>query len=170
MLLEASNVDHSEMFTPHQAGGNLGPAILKALDQDSHFVVSVLSCKSSSATFPSHIKVRKVGDDYPENELLDAFKGQDAVVSVVGFAATLTQKSLIDASIKAGVKCFIPAEFGTKPNIQESGSSVRLHAQKEEVARYLRSQEGKGTTWSAIYPGPFLDWYVCESFTQEVLC
>jgi hypothetical protein len=38
--------------------------------------------------------------------------GVDAIVSVVGSLALPSQLSYIDAAIKAGVKRFIPSEFG----------------------------------------------------------
>jgi hypothetical protein len=38
--------------------------------------------------------------------------GIDAVVSLVGAAALTQQKGAIDAAVEAGVKRFIPSEFG----------------------------------------------------------
>jgi len=85
---------------------------VKALDEEPCLTVSVLTTNSSKSTIPSHIKVHKIDDSYPENELLQAFEGQDVVVSTAGFAGILQQMPLIDAAVKAGVRRFLPAEFG----------------------------------------------------------
>lgn len=146
------------------AGGNLGPHILKALDSDPYFTLSILSRKSSKSTFPSHIKVHSIGDDYPESELLEAFKGQDAVVSTISATNNQQQHAIIDAAIKAGVKRFIPAEFGA--NSQDKGATelVPIFAMKNQVTDYLRTKEAKGLTWSAIVTGAFFDWGLQTGF------
>jgi hypothetical protein len=40
-------------------------------------------------------------------------RGQDAVISAVGATGFVDQKKFIDASIRAGVKRFIPSEFSS---------------------------------------------------------
>ena len=42
-----------------------------------------------------------------------AFQGQDAVISLVGGTALGDQNKLIDAAIAAGVKRFLPSEYGS---------------------------------------------------------
>ena len=125
-------------------------------------VVSVLSRKSSSSTFPPHLKIHKVNDNYPENEVLDAFKDQDAVVCVLNHSAIGAQKRLIDVAIKAGVKRFIPTEFGSAPECVGDLKELKIFAGKKEILDYLKSQGGKGLTWTAFYTGPFFDWYVFD--------
>lgn len=95
------------------AGGNLGPSILSAFDTDSRFNVSILARQSSESTFPSHLKVHRISDDYPEAELLAAFKDQDAIVSIIATASAAQQQTIIDTAIKAGVKRFVSSEFGS---------------------------------------------------------
>ena len=94
------------------AGGNLGPTTLDALTSDSRFIVSILTRTSSRSIFPSHLTIRRVSDDYPEFQLLSAFKGQDAIVVAISRASAHKQKDFIDAAVKAGVKRFVPSEFG----------------------------------------------------------
>ncbi|KAK3682004.1 polyamine transporter tpo5 [Vermiconidia calcicola] len=52
--------------------------------------------------FPSNIKTYRVSDSYPE----------DAVVSAISMPNGQQQSPYIEADVKAGVKHFIPAEFG----------------------------------------------------------
>jgi shikimate 5-dehydrogenase len=63
------------------AGGSLGPTVLEALDP--HFAVTIVTRESSTSTFPSKFKLHIAADDYPAAELLQAFGGQDAIVSLI---------------------------------------------------------------------------------------
>lgn len=141
-----------------QAGGNLGPSILNAIDKDSHFTVSVLSRTGSSSTFPDHIKVHRIDGSYPEDELLAALKGQDAVVLLLPPSDVQNQKSIIDAAIKAGVKRVIPGEFGSDTSNQKIIDQVPIFKGKQEVTQYLQSKEETGLSWTGIINGAFFDW------------
>ncbi|MCJ1246872.1 hypothetical protein MMC30_004081 [Trapelia coarctata] len=144
------------------AGGNLGPSILSALDADSHFTVSVLSRQSSKSTFPAHIKVHTVADDYPENELLGAFKGIDAIVATTAMNAP--QKSFIAAAAKAGVKRYLPAEFGGYSRDPRTLEFLPMFQWKNDIVDYLKTQEGTGLSWTGVCTGPFLDWGITNGF------
>lgn len=140
-----------------QAGGELGPFILNALGKDSSFTVSVLSRNESSSTFPSHIKVHRIDSSYPEDELLPALKGQDAVVILIPPMQVHNHKSIIDASVKAGVKRIIPGEFGIDFENQKIIDQVPGFKLKQEVTKYLQSKEGTGLSWTAVINGAFFD-------------
>ncbi|MCJ1475488.1 hypothetical protein MMC13_004151 [Lambiella insularis] len=149
------------------AGGNLGAPILSALDSNKHFTVSVLARQASKSTFPSHVKVHSVGNDYPEAELLEAFKGQDAVVSAITSygPGVSQQKKLIDAAVKAGVKRFVPSEFGSNTLDKNARALLpQLFGAKLEIVEYLRGKEKEGLTWSAFVTGPFFDWGLAVGF------
>ncbi|MCJ1425435.1 hypothetical protein MMC29_003334, partial [Sticta canariensis] len=139
------------------AGGNLGPSIVEALDKDPQFTLSVLSRKGSSATFPSHIKVHRVDDSYPEDQLLDALKGQDAIVLLLPPTEVPVLKSIIDASIKAGVSRVIPGEFGSDSSIPAVTEQIPFLKGKLDIKQYLQSKEDTGLSWSAIVNGGFFD-------------
>ena len=140
------------------AGGNLGPSILSAFATDSRFMVSILARKSSESSFPSNILVHRVGEDYPEAELLEAFKGQQAIISTIATANSLQQKSIIDTAIKAGVKRFVPSEFGSD-TLNEKAMAIlpQYFAGKKATVDYLKTKEKEGLTWSAFVTGPFFD-------------
>jgi len=140
------------------AGGNLGPTILSAFAADSRFTTSILARTSSKSTFPSHLKVHKISDDYPEAELLEAFKGQDAIISTIATANAGQQKSIIDTAIKAGVKRFVPSEFGSDTRNEKAMAILpQYFAGKKDTVDYLQSKEKDGLTWTAFVTGPFFD-------------
>lgn len=140
------------------AGGNLGPFILSAFDADPHFKVSVLARHSSKSTFPPHVKVYRVSDNYPEAELLDAFKGQDAVISCVTTTGLDHQKVIVDTAIKSGVKRFVPSEFGGDTRNEKALAIVsHVFKPKLEMVEYLKEKEKEGLTWTSFITGPFFD-------------
>lgn len=141
------------------AGGNLGVSLLKTLQSANAFNITILSRESSKSTFPSTVKTIKIADDYPANELEAAFKNQDAVLSLVGGLGTGDQPKFIDAAVKAGVKRFFPSEFGSKLS-KKAAEIFPGFEGKLQVVEYLKAQESKGLSWTAIVNGPFFDWYV----------
>lgn len=140
------------------AGGHLGPTILSAFTSDPHFTVSILTRNSSTSTFPPNIKVFRVDDDYPEAELLEAFKGQDAVISTMATASLKLQNDIIDAAVKAGVKRFVPSEFGSD-TLNEKALEIlpQYFAGKIAAVEYLKGKEKDGLTWTAVVTGSFFE-------------
>lgn len=140
------------------AGGNLGPAVLDAFLSTPGFNMSVLTRTESSTTFPSGVRVFKT--DYSESSLLSAFKGQDAVVSIVPYRALAEQTKLIDAAIKAGVRRFVPSEYGHPPeNIRnEDIMPSSTFGVKKDILAYLKKKESTGLSWTAFATGAFFDW------------
>ena len=140
------------------AGGHLGPAILSAFVADSRFRVSILTRHSSTSVFPPDVKVHRISDDYPEAELLEPFQGQDAVISIIGTAGLALQRSFIDTAIKAGVKRFVPSEFGGDTENEKATAIIPQYFQpKLETVEYLKTREEEGLTWTAFVTGPIFD-------------
>jgi uncharacterized protein YbjT (DUF2867 family) len=118
--------------------------------------VTVLSREDSKSTFPSEVKVVKT--DYSAGSLANAFKGQDAVVSIVGNAGFAGQTAIIDAAVAAGVKRFIPSEFGSDTANDKVRAIVPIFNGKKQVVDYLKTKESGDFSWTALITGPFLDW------------
>ncbi|KAF2116826.1 isoflavone reductase family protein-like protein CipA [Lophiotrema nucula] len=138
------------------AGGNLGPSILDAFLEDGSFNVSVLTRESSSSTFPSSVKVHKA--DYNSiDSLKAAFQGQDAVLSFVGGTAIGDQEKLIDAAIAAGVKRFLPSEYGSNTPNPKVVEIVPIFKGKLGAVDYLKKKESE-ISWTSVITGPFFDW------------
>jgi uncharacterized protein YbjT (DUF2867 family) len=128
----------------------------------------VLSRESSKATFPSSVKV--LNADYSSLEsLTQALKGQDAVVSAVGPEGLLAQALIFDAAVAAGVKRFIPSEYGCDTS-NEKTSQLPVFGYKVATAKHLQAKvaEGAATTYTLLYSGPFLDWGLKMGFLLAV--
>lgn len=151
------------------AGGHLGPSILSVFRTDPRFNVSVLSRQSSTSEFPKGVKVHRVGDDYPDDEVLSAFKGQDAVISTMATASLGQQTRLIDLAIKAGVKRFIPSEFGSDTRHPNAMAILpQYFGGKNATVDYLIEKEKDGLTWSSFVTGPFFELYVLSPFLSPL--
>lgn len=102
------------------------------------------------------MNVRK--SDFSDADLVSAFKGQDAVVSVVGATAFPEQKKFIDAAISAGVKRFLPSEYSANTLSPAVLQLLPLFNQKKDILEYLKSKESSTFSWTAIYTALLFDW------------
>ncbi|RYP11689.1 hypothetical protein DL767_011010 [Monosporascus sp. MG133] len=118
--------------------GNLGKAVIKELLK-AGYKVTVFAREDSTSTFPPEVPVRKV--DYGSVESLKpALEGQDAVVSTLATVAVGSQNPLIDAAVEAGVKRFIPSEFGINTRILEGTAIGQLLQGKIKTVDYLEEK------------------------------
>ena len=141
-----------------KATGNVGMAILKALDNSDQFHVTAL-IRSGSATkteLPTSINVIRV--DYSNTpSLVEALRGQDAVVSALNHTAFDHQRSLLDASVSAGVQRFIPSEYGSD-TLNEKAAVLPLFASKKVEQRYIKELADRGKIgYTLVTSGPFID-------------
>ncbi|KAL7916752.1 NmrA-like family protein [Trichoderma velutinum] len=136
------------------ASGSVGSVTISAL-KELDFQVSVVVRSLSTASFPEFVTVHK--SDYSTDSLVSIFKGQDAVVSVIAASDVTIQKNAIDAAVAAGVKRFLPSEYGGDTSLPEIEKFTPFAKGKKEVFSYLRSKEADGLTWTALYTGPFFD-------------
>ncbi|GME44353.1 putative isoflavone reductase family protein [Neofusicoccum parvum] len=140
------------------AGGNVGRSTIKAL-LDENFLVTGLTRESSTATLPEG--VRHLKTDLSESSLAEAFRGQDAVVSTISSitpaGALALQKTIIDAAIAAGVKVFVPSEFGIDTSDRSAPEIIPFLADKIDTVDYLKTHQDK-ISWTAIITGAMFDW------------
>ncbi|PVH98151.1 NAD(P)-binding protein [Periconia macrospinosa] len=137
------------------AFGTFGSHVLKAL-VDAKFKVKILTRSAKSAD--TYAGVEQIEVDYASIESLSAaLKGIDAVVSTVAAAAIGTQGPLIDAAAIAGVKRFIPSEYGavtTNPKVQ----TFPLYDNIFKMRNLLQEKADAGqTTWTVLALGAFLE-------------
>ena len=160
------------------ASGSVGAPVLEALLAEPSFTVTILSRESSSAQFPAHVPVIKVSDAYTLPELTSAFTGQDAVVVALSTSPVVAGGKdglafrLIDAALAAGVKRFIPSEFGANNLDPRARSLVPIYDRKGEMLEYLitRAEDSNGAlTWSSISCGSWLDWALDPSRSGNFL-
>ena len=130
---------------------------------EAKFNVTVLSREGSTSTFPTGIDVKYVDYDSVES-LTAALKGQDAVVSTLAGAALDKQTKLIDASIAAGVKRYLPSEFGSNTTDPRVVELVPPFRGKISFVDYLKSKEND-ISWTSVLTGPFFDWCLIAGFS-----
>ncbi|KAH8663394.1 hypothetical protein BGZ60DRAFT_489972 [Tricladium varicosporioides] len=137
------------------ASGTLGLHVLKAL-VDANFQVTVLTRSKKPGAYDARVTVVEV--DFTSVESLTAsLKGIDALVSTVAGTVIESQTVLIDAAIAAGVKRFIPSEYGsctTNPKLE----SMPIYAPMFKIKQYLQEKAKAGQlTWTVLACGAFLD-------------
>lgn len=147
-----------------QGSGRLGPAILEQLLKNK-FDVTVLTRHDSTATFPASAKVERV--DYTSKEsLVAALQGHDSVVSAIASPALDKQLLLIDAAVEAGVRRFIPSEFGSDTS-NAKAAALPLFRGKLATQKSLteRAASSSGSfTYTIVVTGPLLGWALTQGF------
>jgi hypothetical protein len=133
------------------ASGNIGSHITSALLAKNRFTLTAISRHDSKATFPSGIAVARI--DYSKREtIVQALKGQDALIITMSVFARGAQEQLIRAAADAGVPWVLPNEFGMY-NTEEAqndtiGPGKRLD---RELIESLRVSSWLGVTTGFWY-------------------
>ncbi|KAK0618804.1 hypothetical protein DIS24_g11510 [Lasiodiplodia hormozganensis] len=138
--------------------GNVGKSTVKAL-LNENFHVTGLTRESSTATLPPGVQHLKT--DFTPSSLARAFANQDAVISTISSitpaGALSLQTSLIDAAIAAGVKIFVPSEYGIDTSSRSAADYVPFLADKIATVDYLKAQQDR-ISWVAVITGSMFDW------------
>jgi len=145
------------------ATGNLGPSIVNAL-VDAGFQVQAITRSGKAEGLPSSVKVTKV-DYSSQDSLVSALRGQDAFVSAV--PDHNMQPALIDAAITAGVKRFLPSEFGSDIYGNENNRKLPVFGGKVKTQEYLRGKQDQ-ISYTCVVTGAFLDWGLKVNFIANV--
>lgn len=85
--------------------------------------------------------------DFSPESLQRALSGQDAVVSMIPIVALAEQQKLVEAALAAGVKLFVPSEYGSDSTVCVTPSSK--HVLRLTYALSERSCSGR----CAVLPG-----------------
>ncbi|KAL3476179.1 NAD(P)-binding protein [Aspergillus californicus] len=154
------------------ATGNLGMPILTTLLASGYnvTVLSRINGNSSKLTPHSNLTIKEV-DFTSVPSLTTALQSSSAeiVISCLATLAIGCQNPLIDASVAAGVKRFIPAEFGMD-SLNPLCVALPVCAPKAATQRYLGGQvrANPGFTWTGIANGLFLDWCLDAGIILDV--
>jgi uncharacterized protein YbjT (DUF2867 family) len=144
--------------------GTLGAPVLKAL-KASEFNVFVVNRQTSRSVYP-RTQVITVPDDLNVDEVSHALREKeiDALIITIAGSHVESQKKLIDAAFKAGVKRLIPAEFGSCDSADDKTNEILpLMKGKKYVRDYLLSlqdkeRHGGALTWTSLVTGHFFDY------------
>ncbi|KAI1420041.1 NAD(P)-binding protein [Xylaria sp. FL1777] len=148
------------------SNGNLGPVILQRV-VEAGFDVTVLTRQRTTHNFPPSVKVAEVNYESLDS-LISALRGHDAVVSTLASAALDKQLLLVEAAAIAGVKRFLPSEFGSD-TLHPKTSQLPSYADKIAVQNALRNKaQTSGMTYTFVINGPFLDWGMRVGFIANV--
>ena len=140
-------------------GNNIGHHILRNLSsKPTQFNVAVLARSSSTTTFSNAVNVIRLPDSPSHEDYVAALKGQDAVISAVGYPAKLEEPRIIDAAVDAGVKRFLPSEYGLDNSQVVARQLNAVFAAKGDVIDHLKMKESEGLTWTSVPTGLWLDW------------
>jgi len=110
----------------------------------------------TKAAFPSIVNVVIV--DYSEpNSLIDALKGQDAVVSALNHSVLAQQRALLDASVSASVQRFILSEYGSD-SLNSKAALLPVFAHKKTEQQYIEElMAQENISYTIVCNGPFLE-------------
>ena len=145
------------------ANGTLGPTILQTLISAAIFTVTVLTRSSSKSTYPDTVVVDYISDDPTLEELVHLLRGQDALIVTLSSSNSDLQIRLADAAARAGVRRFIPADFGScDSSSQRALDLVPLYRAKRKVRQHLQqfvsaSSSSDDFSWTSLVCGHFFD-------------
>lgn len=97
------------------------------------------------------------------DSLTSALRGIDAVIDCTPHTADVGPR-LIDASAAAGVRHYVPSDFGVDPT-NPGVAGIPALGRKQAAFRRVQdlAREGK-LTWTIVACGPFLDWNLATGF------
>lgn len=151
-----------EISTVAVAGGTglVGlPLVTQLIAEKFNVVVLVRIGSQNVHKLPASpsLQIREV-DYHSVKSLQQAMKSVDAVVSTLTTAFVGQQNSLIDAAAAAGVKRFIPSEFGCN-TLNAHAQILPVFAPKVQTQKYLQqwAKPQKSFTYTVLLNGPFLD-------------
>ncbi|KAK4113031.1 NAD(P)-binding protein [Canariomyces notabilis] len=149
------------------ATGSIGSVILRALLAEPTLSVTILRRESSSSsTNPPNVTTITVPDTYPTASLIPAFTGQDAIISCLTTLSTRDQLRFISAAISAGVRRYLPSEYGLN-NMRADAQSLcpPVFGAKGAVQAHLREAADKGLIeWTSISCGMWIGWSMRNNF------
>lgn len=144
------------------ANGTVGAVALEKL-ASSPFSLQVLRRLGSKSNLPAGIRVVDV-DFNSLDDLTAVLRGQDAVVSTLPADAGQLQRTIIDAAVAAGVRRFIPSEFGSNTDNART-RQIPVFAEKGKTQDYLKEKaQSGGISYTFVYSGPFLEWGLEQQF------
>ena len=137
-----------------QATGHVGKYITEALLSQGKHTVTVITRPDSKGDIPAEAIVKRV--DYSPSSLVDALKGQDALVITLNpMAPKETQHKLIDAAAAAGVRFVLPNEWGSD-TVHPAINKNPVLGDKAEVREYVE-KVGK-SAWIALINNQWYEW------------
>ena len=124
----------------------------------------ITRASSKSKLAPSRARVISVPDTYPVDALTTAFHGQDVVLNAIAGLSISDQHRIIDAAVAAGVKRYVPSEFGLNNLDPRAQALSPVFKEKGDVQLYLKSLESGSFSWTSFANGMWLKWSLQQKF------
>lgn len=157
------------------ANGSLGSVLLEGLVASKSFDVSVARRESSKST-PAHadsVSIVTIPDDFSLDGLIPVLKGQDVVIASFPLGGVVDHHlRLAEASAKAGVIRFIPADFGScDAQSEQAKKLLQLYRDKDLVRNKAveLADEYPGFTWTSLVCGHFFDYGIRDGLLHTDL-
>jgi len=104
-----------------------------------------------------------IGDIRKEEDIINAYKGFDTVVSALGRNVIALQIDLIRlAEASNSIIRFFPSEYGTDIEYSSESATEKPHQQKLKVRTYI-SASVKRLEYTYLVTGPYADLYIAKS-------
>ncbi|KAF2477025.1 uncharacterized protein BDR25DRAFT_43189 [Lindgomyces ingoldianus] len=131
-------------------------------DVSTPYHVSVLTYPSQTPWLPPNTPPNLVEhrtSDFSVPSLESSFSGQDMVINTIAGGDYNFQARVIDAAVLAGVKRFVPHEFGHDSLNEAVHERLPRSADRAKVVRYLHdlSRTHLDFEWAAVSVGCILD-------------
>ncbi|MCJ1472885.1 hypothetical protein MMC13_001534 [Lambiella insularis] len=134
--------------------GRCGSAIAEQLIKNQKHKVTAITRTDSFNKVPVGIHGVKKVDYSDTSSLVDALKGQEAlIITMAREAPKETHLRLIDAAVEAGVKWIMPNEWGVDISQVEMGNDTMLRPHYLPVREYTETVGGNNTSWIALCCG-----------------
>jgi len=150
------------------ATGQIGFGLSMALLKLGHSLVAITRQKNDnnqeelSLLSSGGAKIIECGDYSNKEKLIPAFSGCDTVVVAMRANAAIIREVepiILEAAVEAGVKRFVPDEFGCHTLCVEYGEGVLFDAKKDLHQKIFES----GLNWTFVYNGVIFD-YMLPNF------
>jgi len=122
--------------------------------------VVVLTRQGSKTTIEGDARVISVDYSNPES-IKSALLGVDVVISTISGTALDVQGKIAEAAQAAGIKLFVPSEFG---GVTE-GETVGMSGEKASIQDQLKALD---IPWAIFYTGPFADFVFADFLNLDV--
>lgn len=120
--------------------------------------MTVVVRESSKATFSPDQPIVKVSDEYQMDELVAAFRGQDAVVLSLSFEMLPQSRKFAEASIAAGNRWLIASTYGANLEDPKHALFPASVPHRQAVDELLELQKGQNDwAWTSISCGPWVE-------------
>ncbi|KAK0610842.1 hypothetical protein B0T14DRAFT_439961 [Immersiella caudata] len=153
------------------ANGSLGSVLLAALlaanPPNGPFTISILQRESSTSPAPPGTALLHIPDSFPLEALTAALANHDAVITAFPLRDVTTHLRITSAAFAAGVKRFIPADFGSVDSRSAYARElVPLFDKKTQVRELLQSLSSQRPDfgWTSLVVGHFFDWGLGNGF------